>query len=390
VWYCHATNTAYNDVYAGFYVSDSGYIHEEVMSGDDCFANLVFQVPGFPDLNSIDGYIVVGNAGTIVGGYPIWRVINSPTTQNLRSVCSHDLTIYYAVGDSGTVIKSTDGGSSWLLLQSPTSANLYSVECWSDGNVQIYGEGFTGYRSMDGGATWTKIDFYGLKSLEEPATTLEGNDLYTSFFIDQSTGYVCGAFGIVLQTTDAGSTWQIRFAPSFNRINTAYFVSVDSGVVAGDNGTIRFTTDGGQSWFEDSFASGLTIQDINHIEVNETDSVAVIVGDSGTVILVATDSTLLDARDVESLVPREYHLYQNYPNPFNPSTTISYDLPTLSVVELKVFDVLGKEVATLVNEKQNPGRRHAIFDGSGLASGVYLYRLTSEGFTAARKLVLIK
>jgi hypothetical protein len=69
---------------------------------------------------------------------------------------------------------------------------------------------------------------------------------------------------------------------------------------------------------------------------------------------------------------------------------ISYQLPTLSFVELKVFDLLGREVATLVNDMQGPGKYQAVFDGSGLASGVYLYRLTSEGFTAARKLVLIK
>ncbi|MEX0844342.1 MAG: T9SS type A sorting domain-containing protein [Balneolaceae bacterium] len=85
-----------------------------------------------------------------------------------------------------------------------------------------------------------------------------------------------------------------------------------------------------------------------------------------------------------------YQLAQNYPNPFNPSTMISYQLPVNSDVRLEVFDLLGRSVATLVNEQQSTGRYNITFDASHLASGVYLYRLTAGEFTQSKKLFLIK
>lgn len=89
--------------------------------------------------------------------------------------------------------------------------------------------------------------------------------------------------------------------------------------------------------------------------------------------------------------PNEFELAQNYPNPFNPTTTISYRLSTTSHVTLTVHDVLGREVATLVNERRNAGRYSARFDASGQASGVYFYRLkTSDGLSAVRKMMFIR
>jgi hypothetical protein len=88
--------------------------------------------------------------------------------------------------------------------------------------------------------------------------------------------------------------------------------------------------------------------------------------------------------------PIEFNLSQNYPNPFNPSTTISYSLPTSSFVNLKIYDILGKEVATLVNEEKIEGNYSINFDGSKLASGTYLCRLVSGAFSQTQKMILMK
>ena len=89
-------------------------------------------------------------------------------------------------------------------------------------------------------------------------------------------------------------------------------------------------------------------------------------------------------------IPHTFALKQNYPNPFNPATTINYQLPVNSMVTLKVFDLLGREVATLVNGRQTPNNYSVSFNGSGLSSGVYFYRLQTDNFTETKRMMLIK
>jgi hypothetical protein len=94
--------------------------------------------------------------------------------------------------------------------------------------------------------------------------------------------------------------------------------------------------------------------------------------------------------NINSNTPGEYRLYQNYPNPFNPSANIRYQITNNIFVNLKVYDILGKEVATLVNEKQSPGTYEVTFDGSGLSSGIYFYKLEAGNFSDIKRMVLIK
>ena len=88
--------------------------------------------------------------------------------------------------------------------------------------------------------------------------------------------------------------------------------------------------------------------------------------------------------------PSEIVLEQNYPNPFNPTTVISYQIPAASHVTLKVYDVLGREMAVLVNGPKSPGYYQAILNGRNLRSGVYFYRLQVGNYTAMKKLLLLK
>jgi hypothetical protein len=89
-------------------------------------------------------------------------------------------------------------------------------------------------------------------------------------------------------------------------------------------------------------------------------------------------------------IPSEYSLSQNYPNPFNPVTVIRYSLSGNQNVNLKVFNVLGKEVAVLVNEKQNAGTYEVNFDAGKLSSGMYFYRIESGEFVDTKKMLLVK
>ncbi|MEP0861470.1 MAG: T9SS type A sorting domain-containing protein, partial [Ignavibacterium sp.] len=93
---------------------------------------------------------------------------------------------------------------------------------------------------------------------------------------------------------------------------------------------------------------------------------------------------------IGSEIPATYELAQNYPNPFNPSTKIRYQIPNDGFVTLKIYDILGAEVSTLVNETKVAGKYEVNFDASSLASGVYIYKLTAGSFTSSKKLMVIK
>jgi len=94
--------------------------------------------------------------------------------------------------------------------------------------------------------------------------------------------------------------------------------------------------------------------------------------------------------DIDENIPTKYELIQNYPNPFNPVTIICYALPIASHVELKVFGVLGNEIATLVNESKPAGSYVVEFNGNNLSSGIYYYQLSTENYIQTKKMVLMK
>ena len=101
---------------------------------------------------------------------------------------------------------------------------------------------------------------------------------------------------------------------------------------------------------------------------------------------------ITDIDDINSIdkLPKVYSLNQNFPNPFNPTTTISYTLPQKSNVKLRIFNVLGKEIFTLVNSEQIKGTYYVEFDAEGLSSGIYLYKLQAEGFIDTKKMIILK
>jgi hypothetical protein len=90
------------------------------------------------------------------------------------------------------------------------------------------------------------------------------------------------------------------------------------------------------------------------------------------------------------IIPKEFYLFQNYPNPFNPSTRIRWESPQSGLQILKVYDILGKEIATLVNEEKQAGRYEVKFDGASLSSGIYFYAFKTGNFVDTKKLILMK
>jgi len=127
-----------------------------------------------------------------------------------------------------------------------------------------------------------------------------------------------------------------------------------------------------------------------YVHLGDASSIAgeAIVFDAVKWSYVDSIETAIDEQDISN--PKEFRLEQNYPNPFNPVTVISWQLAAGSNVTLKIYDVLGNEVAALVNEFQKAGEHSITFSASQLASGIYIYRINAGGFSASRKLILLR
>ena len=112
-------------------------------------------------------------------------------------------------------------------------------------------------------------------------------------------------------------------------------------------------------------------------------------GDNGMIYKTTTGGSVFVSTS-SAEVPLQYTLAQNYPNPFNPVTVISFQLPAAGFVKLKVFDLLGREIANLVNENLSAGSYKYDFNASALTSGIYFYKLETDNFSETRKMVLVK
>ena len=189
------------------------------------------------------------------------------------------------------------------------------------------------------------------------AAYILGEDGFVNFkvsLIDDNTSEVLGTFDNVTFTSDSVSDYE----DLSYRINT-------SGI---GNRTVRLK---------------LTIEDNLNASYSLTDALA-----DESVLEKSTRKVVDYNNGVEKITT--YALSQNYPNPFNPTTTINYQLPQNGYVTLKVYDILGKEVSTLVNEQKNQGRYSVNFDGSKLASGVYVYQIRVNDYISSKKMLMIK
>jgi photosystem II stability/assembly factor-like uncharacterized protein len=396
----YGTNQGYNDVvefYPNYYyATDGGNIYSHTGEEEDPW-ELEITAPGNPDLLDINGeypfaIICVGENGTILTGDADsnWEIRNSNVTVTLNKILIYHIAwTYFIVGNNGTVLRSSNRGETWSQLSFPTTDNLYDIT-ENQSTIFVSGENYCFYKSTDDGETWLPTGPGDVPVLG-PASSY--NKIY---FYDENIGYVGGPNGLVLKTYDGGKTWVNFVVSGFSEINDLFFISPDSGAAVGPDGVVRFTTDGGGNWFEDpdltTFLNGETIKRIVPLGMNH----GFVIGENGFDIFVAKDSTYLDSLplvtsvEYENIMVTEFHLLQNYPNPFNPSTTISFSLPEVSFVTLKIFNSLGEEIETLLSKELSAGNYKYDWNAINLPSGIYFYKLQAGSFVETKKMILLK
>ena len=278
-----------------------------------------------------------------------------------------------AVGFSGFVCTTTNGGTHWSTRMSGVTDALYGVCFASASQCWAVGENGTILHSSDTCTTWLKQQSHVTAALRSVT------------FTDTNHGYILGDNNVMLKTTDGGATWELIITPE-GSLNTMAFVDADTGWVVGGSGAIYKTIDGGNEWKGQSSGVENSLTGVDFLSPTR----GIVVGESGVVLTTRNAGGVTAVRGTPFAPPGSYVLEQNYPNPFNPSTTIRYRLPVSSKVLLEVFDLLGRKVETLVDGNQARGSHEAVFTASRLSSGMYVYKLQAGGFSQIRKMVLIK
>ena len=282
---------------------------------------------------------------------------------------------WYVFGYNGAfediILKTTDAGLNWVSINRPEKHTDYIYFVNETTGFSL--GWFYISKTTNSGTNWIH-------------TSLSpGADLI--YFYNSSTGWRVNDENIY-KTTDNGTNWQLQFSkPNYQHFSITFTNALTGWVTSQtiNGGRLLKTTNGGINWFNDISYYTPSIYDVSFINENT----GWVVG-NGSLILKTTTGGTIGIQQISTTVPDKFYLEQNYPNPFNPATVISFQLPAAGFVKLKIFDLLGREVANLVNENLSAGSYKYDFNASALTSGIYFYKLETQNFSETRKMVLVK
>ena len=363
---------------------------------------------------------VVGTTNTILhttDGGTNWLDQNPPPSVNYYSVYFTDGQTGHAVGatvgGSGRIRHTTDGGTNWDTIHATNAYNLWSV-FFVDANIGWIAGGRevglcidpirTVHYTIDGGYNWS-TQFYQYDSLplhdihfidsntgcvvgEHGVifwTTDGGSNwvqktsgtvrhLWGIFLLDANTAWTVGVRGTVLYTANGGDTWNAQNADTTYGFGKVYFTDANNGWILGgdnDNGIILHTTDGGNSWTTQYTGATTSLMSIHFTDADTGWAV----GNLGTVMHTTTGGTGIIEDKSFIKDPARLTMAQNKPNPFSQNTEIRFSIPYSEHVTLKVYNIIGQDVATLVDNELEPGEYRVNFNAQKLPNGIYLYRL---------------
>jgi photosystem II stability/assembly factor-like uncharacterized protein len=286
-----------------------------------------------------------------------------------------------AVGHYANIATSSDGGAHWTTLSAssgPYVPNYFGVApaaggAWIvvGGNPSLPQPGIA-IRSTDGGARWD--------------TVLRCSRAMTAVsFPTPTIGYAAG--DSIYGTTDGGASWQGRSVIPIS-VSGMSFKDPSVGTIVGSGGKVCRTRDGARTWIQQTSNTNLDLRAVCFTDTGTGWAV----GYRGIVLRTTNGGwgALVAVPEESPEVPRGTMLLQNYPNPFNPRTMLSYHLAVGGEVRLALFDILGREVAILDAGRREAGTHEVALEGSGLSSGVYLYRLQVGGTVLTRRCLLLR
>jgi photosystem II stability/assembly factor-like uncharacterized protein len=378
------------------------------------------------------------NAGHLIGGTQDNGTQRTLGTSNWTSVisadggevCFHSQNPYYILGERqyNGILLSTDGGNSWEIAETGlTGASAWIAPIISHPTASgvFYTAREKVFKTTNWGLSWNPISS-GIVGIHDKMAISKSNPsiMYVSSgygifkstnggnnFFSVTTGlqyryissisihpdssntvlltYSGFGTGKIYKTTNGGSFWSnisgnlpdtpvndlLIYHPGIS--TSIYYAAMDAGVFYTDNY--------GQNWIE--LADSLPNTIAMHLDYHQSTNLIRVATHGRGVWEIGNPIGIVNYNNE---VPKNFSLQQNFPNPFNPVTMIKYDIIKEGYVKLAVYDILGKELRSIVNENQKAGTYTAQFDGSNLTSGVYFYRLITNGFTETRKMMMVK
>lgn len=374
--------------------------------------------------------IAVGDSGTVMRSTNKgmnWTLQNLGIKRNLRNVFLFDDNIGYIVGDTGGIFKSSNSGANWQFFSlGVTGNNFYGTFKDSKSGAVIGGSEKRMHSTLNGGLNWMSVplrSYYshpivGIISGELDIVNIGGRRYIGREYQVGNSGSNMHSF---IYSSDAGANWN-SITYTYNSFGISGYGSGDSDHVflsysdrlkyitfnnfqsysvdtvpyklyscisflnrnrgiAYQGGYINLTLNGGRNWYKLSeyFNYSMKMTTENDLFIFYQKGLIVHGGDIDTTVNINSEEILLN-----------YNLYQNYPNPFNPETTIKFDILKGENIELKIYDITGRLVSTIVNKFLNPGKYEFKYNGNKLSSGIYFYILKGETFFESKKMVLLK
>ena len=346
-----------------------------------------------------------------------WESILVDSALSFRKITFADYNTAIAVSGNVNMMKTTDSGLHWFSVFEnagrPKLIDLHFYNIYKGDYIDVNGNM---YRTINGGANWTlrgSSHYIGVTGafFIDTNTAVHCTDFELTYkttnaginwqqipsfmpfahsdiiFMNANTGFIVGEFGSIARSGDGGNSWGNVNSGTETDFNSVYFPSVNKGFITGQFGKILKSTNGGLAWYSQISNTALNLNSVYFTSENT----GYIAGNNGLLLKTTTGGELITNIFSETYSPGEFKLFQNYPNPFNPVTNLEFGISNPGFVSLKVYDILGNEIKTLVNEMKPAGSYTIVFDGSNLSSGIYFYSMFINGILYdSKRMILLK
>ena len=312
-----------------------------------------------------------------------WTQVNNgitdPYGKDVMALAVSGINIF--AGTADYVFITTDDGTNWTQVNNGLGRFIQSLAVNGSYVFAGHGDGQGIFRSSNNGINWTQKNTGLPSGTSVPEIAVYNGNIYA------------GTYTGVYKSSNDGESWE-AISNGLTYLDVRAFAFAGNNLFAGindnenNNGGVFISSNNGANWI--AVNDGLGNKHISSLIIHNDYIFAGTYQITGSVWRRPLSEIVTTVEQSNILMPSIFYLKQNYPNPFNPTTKISYSIKEEGLVTLKVYDILGKEIVTIVNENKPEGIYEVEFNASQLPNGMYIYKLQAGGFSDVKKMLLLK